>query len=123
MHKLYDFACDELMELEKKAGEKEGVLDKVKNNCGLLAFVCMLPYTIEEFIANIKGTGIAKKAGVTGDMLKKVKSAHKLSMISYSALALITAFSVWGGNKIRDIICRQKIAKNNIQNTKNNQII
>ena len=22
MHKLYDFACDELMELEKKAGEK-----------------------------------------------------------------------------------------------------
>ena len=107
-----------LLTNENKDGEKANFAQKIKNNCGLLALGCMLPHTIEEFIANIKGTDIAKKAGVTGEMLKKVKGAHKLSMIGYGAGALITAFSVWGGNKIRDIICRQKIDKNNIQNTK-----
>ena len=113
-------ACS-LLTNETKDGEKENVAQKIKNNCGLLALACMLPHTAEEFIANIKGTDIAKKAGVAGEMLKKVKSAHKISMISYGAVALITAFSVWGGNKIRDIICRQKIDKNNIQNTKPKQ--
>ena len=102
-----------LLTNEKKADEKVNFAQKIKSNCGILALGCMLPFTIEEFIANIKGTDIAKKAGVTGEMLKKVKSAHKLSMIGYGAGALITAFSVWGGNKIRDIICRQKTDNNN----------
>ena len=93
---------------KKQNGEKQGIADKIKNNCGSIAFICMLPHTIEEFIANIKGTSIAKNAGVGAEMLKKVKGAHRISMISYAAGALITAFSVWCGNKIRDKICEYK---------------
>ncbi|MBR6126903.1 hypothetical protein IKQ21_04380 [bacterium] len=101
-------SCCALIRDKKKDGEKENILDKIKNNCGLLAFLCVLPHTIEEFIANIKGTSIAKKAGVSGELLKKIKVTHKVSMIGYGASALITALSVWGGNKIRDLICKLK---------------
>ena len=108
-------ACS-LLTNKNKDNEKPNFAQQIKNNCGILAFACMLPHTIEEFIANIKGTDIAKKAGVAGEMLKKIKTAHKLSMVCYGFGALITAFSIWGGNKIRDIICSQKIDnKNNSQ--------
>ena len=81
----------------------------VKDNCGLCATAAMLPLTIEEFIANIKGTKIAKKAGVTGELLKKVKKAHKISMISYGSFAIITGLSVFLASKLRDLICSKKV--------------
>lgn len=96
---------------KKEEGQKQELNDKIKNNCGLLSTLCMLPLTVEEFIANIKGTKIAETAGVTGDMLAKVKKCHKISMISYAAGAVATGLATWGANKIRDIICTQKIPK------------
>lgn len=97
-----------LLTNKKNDGEKEGFNDKIKNNCGILTFICVLPHTIEEYIANIKGTTIAEKAGVTGEMLKKVKKSNKISMIAYGTAAVIAAFSAWSGNKIRDKICEYK---------------
>lgn len=93
---------------KRKPGEKERLVDKIKNNCGLLTTLSFLPLTIEECIANFKGTKIAKKAGVTGDMLKKVKLCHKLSAGSYCMSAIIAGLAAFSANKIRDFICEQK---------------
>ncbi len=97
--------------LTDKKEEGQGLNDKIKNNCGVLSTLCMLPLTAEEFIANIKGTKVAEKAGVTGDMLAKVKKCHKISMMSYASGAIITGLSIFGANKIRDLICSEKIPK------------
>lgn len=95
---------------KRKGPEKD--LDKVdnfiKDNCGLCATAMVLPKTIEEFIANSKGTKIAKKAGVSGELLKKVKKAHNISRISYAAGAVVTGLSVFLASKLRDLICSAK---------------
>lgn len=93
---------------KKDPNQKQGLNDKIKNNCGTLAFLSFLPLTAEEFIANIKGTKVAERAGVTGDMLKKVKHCHKMSMLSYGFGAISIGLAAWGGNKLRDLICANK---------------
>ncbi len=93
----------------KKEGEKpKGFTDFVKKHCGLAATAMMLPLTIEECIANVKGTKVAEKAGVTGELLKKVKKCHKLSVISYCAGAVVTGLAVQAASEIRDFICKHK---------------
>lgn len=91
-----------------KKDEDNSVRQKIKNNCGILASLSRLPLVTEECIANIKGTQIAKEAGVKGELLKKVKQCHKISMTGYILSAAITGISVWTGNKVRDEICRLK---------------
>jgi len=76
----------------------------IKDNCGLLATGLMLPLTIEEVIASVKGGKIAKKAGLTGELLKKVQKAHKISMASYIAVAIATGIGVQLASKLRDLI-------------------
>ena len=71
----------------------------------MLAIGVMLPLTIEEIIASVKGGKIAKKAGLKGDLLKKVQKAHKISMISYIASAVATGLAVYLASKLRDFIC------------------
>lgn len=102
---------------KKPKGEKQGLDDKIKNNCGLLSTLTVLPLTIDEFTANIKGTKLAEKAGVTGEMLTKVKAAHKRSMIGYGTVAIATGVAAWGGNKIRDFICSYKTKENENEST------
>ena len=94
---------------KKEKGEKTNIYDNIKNYCGLLTACSFLPLTIEECIANVKGTKIAEKAGVKGEALKRVKNAHKLSIISYVSSMFIVGFGAWAGNKIRDEICKMKI--------------
>lgn len=94
---------------DKKAKDKkEGIKDKIKQNCGWLTALSILPLTTEECIANIKGAKIAQKAGVRGKMLNKVKKIHRLSILSYCSVPIIAGIAVWSGNKIRDYICSYK---------------
>lgn len=93
---------------KKENDEKLNIYDKIKKHCGVLTMLTVLPLTIEECIANIKGTNVAKKAGVTGEALKKVKACHKLSIISYVGAMLTAGLGAWAGNKIRDEICKLK---------------
>ena len=51
---------------------------------------------------------IAKKAGVTGEALKKLKGLHKMSALSYCIGLIATGLSVHFGSKIRDYICSKK---------------
>ena len=94
---------------QKPQDEKQSLNDKIKNHCGILTALSILPLTIEECIANIKGNNIAKKAGVSGDMLKKVKHAHKLSIISYCTLPIVSGLAIWGAKTMRDKICSHEI--------------
>lgn len=93
---------------KKEKGEKTNIYDNIKNHCGLLTACSVLPLTIEECIANVKGTKIAEKAGVTGEALKKVKTVHKLSIVSYVGSMFALGFGAWAGNKIRDEFCKNK---------------
>ena len=88
----------------KAPEEKKGINDKIKKHCGLLSALCFLPMAIEEGIANVGGIKLAKKAGVTGKLLKKVQKSSKISLISYSSLPIIAGLSIWTANKIKDII-------------------
>lgn len=76
----------------------------IKNHCGLLSGLAVTPYVAEECIANIRGTKIAKQAGISGDMLNKVIKTHKYSAYTYLTLIPVTSLAVWTGNKIRDIL-------------------
>lgn len=101
-----------LTDPKNKRKDPEKNLDKVdnfiKDNCGLCATAMVLPKTIEEFIANSKGTKIAKKAGVSGELLNKVKKTHNISRISYAIGAVVTGLSVFLASKLRDYICSYK---------------
>ena len=96
---------------QKSPEEAQDINDKVKKHCGILTALCILPLTIEECIANIKGTKIAEKAGVKGNMLKKVKHAHKISIISYCMIPIAAGLAVWGAKTLRDKICTHEIKK------------
>ena len=85
--------------------------DFVKDNCGLVSTAMMLPLTAEEFLASIKGEKIAKKAGVQGDLLKKVQKAHKISMTSYAMAAVATGLAIYLTNKLRDFVYLKMIEK------------
>lgn len=103
-------ACAVFTDKEKNSEKQDkSVRGFVKNHCGILTGLATLPLVTEECIANIRGTKIAKQAGVSGEMLAKVVKAHKFSAISYIAGIPIVVFASWGANKIRDLICSQKI--------------
>ena len=101
-----------LTDPKNKRKDPEKDLDKVdnfiKDNCGLVAIAMMSPLTVEEIIASIKGGKIAKETGLTGDLLKKVQKAHKISMASYITGALATGLGVYLASKLRDYICSFK---------------
>ena len=94
---------------KEKREKPKDIFDKamnfVKDNCGLVATAMMLPLTVEEIIASVKGGKIAKKAGLKGDLLKKVQKAHKISMASYIATAIATGIGAQLASKLRDLIC------------------
>lgn len=101
---------------KEKREKPKNVFDKalnfVKDNCGLVATAMMLPLTIEEILASIKGGKIAKKAGVQGDLLKKVQKAHKISMASYTAGAIATGVALFLTSKLRDFVYSKMTEKN-----------
>ena len=102
-----------LKDPKDKKDPSRNINDFIKSNCGLLATASVLPLTIEECIASIKGQQVAKKAGVSGELLKKVTLAHKISATSYIFLAIFTGVSIQLASKLRDIIATQKINVNN----------
>ncbi len=93
---------------KEKKEPNRNIGDFIKSNCGLLATLSVLPFTIEECIASIKGQQMAKKAGVTGELLKKVTNSHKISAMNYISKAIFTGISVYLASKLRDVIATKK---------------
>lgn len=98
----------------KDEREEKTISGFIKKHCGALTFLSLLPKTAEEFIANIKGTEIAKKAGVTGQMLDKIKKTHKISMVSYASGAICASLAVVLASKLRDYICSHRKPKTQV---------
>ena len=103
-------ACAMFTDKEKNSEKQDkSVRGFVKNHCGILTGLVTLPLVTEECITNIRGTKIAKQAGVSGEMLAKVVKSNKFSAIAYITTLPVAILSSWGANKIRDLICSQKI--------------
>ncbi len=86
----------------------------IKNNCGILAFIVMLPNVLEEGLASLNGQKMANKI-LDKANLKTLTKSHLLSFGSYLSFAIITALSMSLANKIKDEISQGKKAKNSQQ--------
>lgn len=91
-----------------KKDDKKNIGQFIKNNCGLLTAACFIPTAIEECIANIKGTKLAKNAGITGNRLKYLNKLHRFSALSYCLVPIFAGISIHLANKIQNIIVKGK---------------
>lgn len=53
--------------------------DHVKENCGKIAFACMLPTVFEEGMASYKGIKIARKTGLAEPLIKNLEKIIRQS--------------------------------------------
>ena len=83
----------------------------IKNNCGTLAFLVVLPNILEEGLASLNGQKMAKKV-LDKANLKTLAKSHLVSFGSYLAFGLITAISINLANKVKDEIALGKKVNN-----------
>ncbi len=94
---------------KKAEGEKPvGVFDKVttfvkKNHCGILTTALFIPTVIEEGIASIRGSKVAKPL-LDERLYKQLNKFHGKGWLTYVASAIASALAVeavsWVQNKI-----------------------
>lgn len=78
-----------------------------KKNCGIIAGACMLPTVIEEGMASIKGTKIAKTV-LDKNMCKKLNKLQFKAWCTYVLSALLTGAFVQSAVFVRDKIVDKK---------------
>ena len=85
-------------------------LDWVKDNCGKIAFACMLPTVLEEGVASHQGIKIAKKTGLAEPLIKNLKKLYGKALLTYIGHAAATGLAVGAANIIMQKFTRpQKI--------------
>lgn len=80
----------------------------IKNNCGKLAFLTLLPLVAEEGLASLNGQKMCKKY-LDKAHLKILARSHIMSFISYLSMATATGLSVYLAAKAKDKIMESKI--------------
>lgn len=93
---------------KKAKGEKRNAYDFILDNCGKIAFLAMLPTVIEETMASHHGIKMAKKAGLSKDLIKNLKKFYSKALLSYGGYALVTGLSVYAASKITEVFTRPK---------------
>ena len=83
-------------------------MDRIQDNCALIATAGMLPTVAEEALASYKGVQAAKKAGLAENLVKNLKKFYGKALLSYVGYAAITGLSVYAMNKIMEIFTRPK---------------
>ena len=82
----------------------------IKNNCGKLMFLAMVPTLAEEGLASINGAKLAKDT-LKPDMLKKMNNLNLKAWGSYAigalAMSLCGALAVW----VKDRVAQPELAK------------
>lgn len=101
-----------LFKRKKVEGEKpQGAWDKattfVKNNCGKLAFLGMVPLLAEEGLASIKGAKLAKGL-LSPEQFKTLNKLHGKAWLTYAGLAVGTGLAAYVASKVRDNIASPK---------------
>ena len=94
-----------------KDAPKNG-FDFVKDNCGKIAFACMLPTVFEEGMASYKGLKLAKKTGLAEPLIKNMKKLYKKALLTYIGHATATGFAVGAASMIMDKFTRPKKVEN-----------
>lgn len=87
--------------------------DFVKDNCGKIAFACMLPTVFEEGMASYKGLRLAKKTGLAEPLIKNMKKLYKKALLTYIGHATATGLAVGAASMIMDKFTRPKKVENN----------
>lgn len=79
----------------------------IKNNVGKLVTLSFVPIIAEELKATSRGNKLAKQL-LSPEIAKKVKTTNRYGAISYVATAVISGFSAFVANKVRDKIAHPK---------------
>lgn len=87
-------------------------MDFLKDNCGKLAFACMLPTVFEEGIASWKGLKLAKKTGLSDSLVKNMRKLYGKALLTYIGHAVATGLAVGAASMIMDKFTRPKKVQN-----------
>ena len=90
-----------------KDAPKSG-FDYIKDNCGKIAFACMLPTVFEEGMASYKGLKLAKKSGLAEPLIKNMKKLYGKALLTYIGHATATGLAVGAASMIMDKFTRPK---------------
>ncbi|DAA87245.1 TPA: hypothetical protein CPT90_01515 [Candidatus Gastranaerophilales bacterium HUM_3] len=82
--------------------------DHIKDNCGKIAFACMLPTVFEEGMASYKGIKIARKTGLAEPLIKNLKKLYGKALLTYIGHAAATGLAVGAANMIMEKFTRPK---------------
>ncbi len=101
-----------LFKRKKVEGEKpQGAWDKtttfIKNNCGKLAFLGMVPSLAEEGLASIKGAKLAKGL-LSPEQFRTLNKLNGKAWLTYLGVAVGTGLAVYVASKVRDNIAAPK---------------
>ena len=92
----------------KPKEEDKNLFDKLRDNCGKIAFLAIMPTVIEEGLASYKGVKLAEKSGLSNDLVKNLKKFYGKAWLSYFGYALATGVSVFVASKITEYFTRPK---------------
>ena len=84
------------------------VIDYIEDNCGKIAFLAMMPTVAEEAVASIRGINLAKKSGLSENLIKSMKKIYLKAHTTYSGKAILGGLAVYASRKIMDIFTRPK---------------
>lgn len=97
-----------LFSTPKPKDEPRNFRDKVKDNCGKIAFVSMLPTVFEEGLASYKGIKMAKQTGLSDSLLKNMKKLYGKALLTYVGHAVATGLAVGCANMVMQKFTRPK---------------
>lgn len=96
---------DKANAVDENGNKKKGVRQFIKNHAGLIAAASMLPTTIEEGVATLKGDKLAKDALKNSpSLLKKMRLSNAVGFLSYIIAMLITGLAAHCTVKVKDKI-------------------
>ena len=86
-------------------------MDFIKDNCGKIAFVSMLPTVLEEGMASYKGVKLARKTGLAEPLIKNMKKLYAKALLTYAGHAVVAGLAVGASSMIMDYFSRPKKIK------------
>ena len=85
--------------------------DWLRDNCGKLAFACMLPTVFEEGMASWKGLKLAKASGLAKPLIKNMQKLYAKALLTYIGHATATGLGVGLAGMIMERYTRPKKVK------------
>ena len=102
-----------LFSTTKPKDSPQNALDFVKDNCGKIAFISMLPTVFEEGMASYKGVKLARKTGLAEPLIKNMKKLYGKALLTYIGHATATGLAVGAASMIMDKFTRPKKVESN----------